>query len=190
MDAMLTDLEAAEESLQREQALLVQKDAEINRLKQQLDFHTASLSLHTTNQPNAELDQLQARLQDLETNLQDADRQDHEQAAEMHALKARLQKTLAQLKHLEKEYTALLEQQAPAQLGLQAEIELEMQKQVDELQYLVDFYKQNWEEASYQIKDARDRQEELRQSIIVKNQQLRNQEAQIQGLKLQLGIPI
>ncbi|KAI3393285.1 hypothetical protein diail_4495 [Diaporthe ilicicola] len=187
MDAMLTDLEAAQASLRQEQDMSAQKDVEIDKLKKQLDSNIELLSSRTENRPtDMETSQLQQRLHDLEISLQGADRQGREQAAGMHTLETRLQDAQTQVGQLEKENKALLGQLAANQSGLQAAIGLEAQKQVEELQHLVGFYKDNWQQASHQIEDARAEQERLRQSVVVKDQQLQNQDAQIRGLRLQL----
>lgn len=187
MDAMLTDLEAAQASLRQEQDMSAQKNVEIDKLKGQLYSNIGSLSFRTENQPaDTEMSQLQQRLHDLEISLQGAERQGREQAAGIHNLETRLQDAQAQVGQLEKENKALLGQLAANQPGVQASIGLEAQKQAEELQHLVGFYKDNWQEASHQIEDARAEQERLRQSVMVKDQQLQNQDAQIRGLRLQL----
>lgn len=187
MDAMLTDLEAAQASLRQEQDMSAQKNLEIDKLKGQLHSNIGSLSFRTENQPaDTEMSRLQQRLHDLEISLQGAEHQGREQAAGIHTLETRLQDAQAQVEQLEKENKALLGQLAANQPGVQASIGLEAQKQAEELQHLVGFYKDNWQEASHQIEDARAEQERLRQSVMVKDQQLQNQDAQIRGLRLQL----
>lgn len=186
MDAMLADLEVAQAALQQEQEVSAQKDVEIEKLKMQLNSMVGSPSFRTEARPaDTETSQLQQRFHELEASLQGVERQGREQAAGMHTLETRLKDAQAQVGQLTKENEALVGQLAANQTVSQASIGLETQKQVEELQNLVGFYKGNWQEASRQIEDARAEQERLRQSVMVKDQQLQNQDAQIRGLRLQ-----